>query len=104
MTSAMSAVAVPSLLTTTPAAAFAMCIACVNDRPPACASASAAITVSPAPETSKTSRARAGTEWTPPFRSTSIMPFSERVTEYRPGVGVIQQPEGGTRDFPLVLH
>ena len=40
----------------------------------------AAITVSPAPETSNTSRARAGAENTSPEASTSIMPFSERVT------------------------
>ena len=80
ITSAMLAVAVPSLLTTTPAAALAMCIAWASVRPLATARASVAITVSPAPETSNTSRARAGPVVTSPVRSTRVMPRSERVT------------------------
>ncbi len=60
MTSVMVAEAVPNLLTTTLAAALATCMACDSGRPDACSRAMAAITVSPAPETSNTDRARAG--------------------------------------------
>ncbi len=53
---------VPTLPTTIPAARFASSTAVWMCSCPASDAASVAITVSPAPETSKTSRARAG-EW-----------------------------------------
>jgi hypothetical protein len=52
--------AVPSLPTTMPAATLAVRIASAQPAPAATMTASVAITVSPAPETSKTSRACAG--------------------------------------------
>src|SRR5262249_37925300 len=59
--SSVVTVDVPGLLTTSPAAALASSIACGSSHPTASARASVATTVSPAPVTSKTARARAGT-------------------------------------------
>jgi hypothetical protein len=53
-------VAVPSLATTIPAAMLASAAALGRDSPLASAAAKVAMTVSPAPVTSNTSRARAG--------------------------------------------
>jgi hypothetical protein len=49
----------------------------------ASSAASVAMTVSPAPVTSKTSRARAGS-WMTPLASNSVMPSSERVSSTAP--------------------
>ena len=56
-TSSGETVAVPNFPTTMPAAVFAKCAADSKSAPAASASVSEAMTVSPAPETSKTSRA-----------------------------------------------
>ena len=69
----------PNLPTTMPPARLAIGIASRRLRPAASIAASVAITVSPAPVTSNTSRASAGTRaW--PAASNSDMPSSERVT------------------------
>src|SRR5215213_1420323 len=77
--SAGSTTAVPSLPTTTPAAAFATRMASGRLAPAASNVPSVAITVSPAPDTSYTSRASAGTV-TVPASEYRLMPSSERVT------------------------
>src|SRR5438067_2057287 len=59
-TSAGETVATPDLATSTPAAKFATCAASRTDAPAASAVPTHAVTVSPAPETSNTSRAIAG--------------------------------------------
>src|SRR5512138_903955 len=60
ITSAGDTVAAPSLPTSTPAAKFAMIAASVAEPPAASVSARYAVTVSPAPTTSYTSRAAVG--------------------------------------------
>ena len=70
---------VPTLLTTTPAARFASCTACEIGTPEARQAASVAITVSPAPDTSKTWRACAGA-CTSEFSRTRAIPLSPIVT------------------------
>src|SRR5438045_1142669 len=56
-----------------------MCMASSTEAPAAISVPSVAMTVSPAPETSYTSRARAGIEWAPASEK-RLIPCSERVT------------------------
>ena len=77
-------VAVPTFPTTIPAAWLARTAAAGRDAPEARASARTATTVSPAPVTSYTSRAKAGTANGERPRSTSSMPRSPRVTSTAP--------------------
>ncbi|MCG3168504.1 MAG: hypothetical protein CALGDGBN_00001 [Pseudomonadales bacterium] len=62
-----------------PAATFASATASASVLPAASAAARVAITVSPAPVTSKTSMARAGRCSASPAARTSVMPRSPRV-------------------------
>ena len=71
--------AVPSFSTTTPAASDASETACAIVAPTDIASVSAEITVSPAPLTSYTWRATAGTVNGFAFFEKSVMPCSPRV-------------------------
>src|SRR3990170_6886980 len=84
MISAGLAVAAPSLPITIPAATLARCTASSNPLPTAQAQPMAAITVSPAPVTSNTSRARALICSACPPRCTRLMPSSPRVTRMPP--------------------
>ena len=71
--------AVPSLPTTSPAARFAIPVASARLSPAASAEASTEITVSPAPVTSNTSRARAGKCNSSESGSSKVIPCSPRV-------------------------
>ena len=71
--------AVPSLPTTSPAARFAIPVASARQSPAAIAEASTEITVSPAPVTSNTSRARAGKCNSSEFGRSKVIPCSPRV-------------------------
>ena len=73
-------VATPILPTTMPAPRFASAAASPSSRPAATPAASSAITVSPAPVTSNTSRARVGSVSGSASRRNSVMPCSPRVT------------------------
>src|SRR5207244_9760339 len=79
-TSAGAAVAVPSLPTTTPAAWLASIAASASVAPAPRASPTVAMTVSPAPVTSKTSRAAVGRCTARPPAGNRLMPCSPRVT------------------------
>ena len=78
-------VAVPRLPTTTPAAWLEKTVASTGEAPAAMANVKAAMTVSPAPETSKTSRATVGTWKGGSLRRHKSMPNSPRVTSNRAG-------------------
>ena len=65
----------PTLATTTPAAKLAIIHDSVNGNPDATPNAIAAITVSPAPVTSKTFLAKVGT-WVTSFCENMVIPFA----------------------------
>ena len=87
-------VAGPNLPTTMPAARLARRAASVSEAPAARPSASAAMTVSPAPVTSATSRASAGRSASPSGAEQPHAVFAAR-DEHAVAAGALAEPPGG---------
>ena len=95
--------AVPTCPTTTPAARLARWAVSKGSRPAASPAAKVAMTVSPAPETSKTSRATAGISRVPSGVK-STMPCSLRVRASRSSPSLLPQPGPGGQQGVAVLR